>query len=332
MEGDFWRCTGEMVSMAFKCPHGREARRVFGCGRCEGCRSKWRLRALKSLLAGVEEGPAFREMRFVTMTLPGRGRRDVDEMVKRWRGWTKEFEGRWWRVFEGHKKGGVHVHWVTDARLTAVHGAKGTKKAWKAGLSEKQREWVRRVTDAGFGEMTAVERPTGSGRALAGYLTTYLVKGGADKALMRRDGRMVRRYGYSRDWKLKREGEHHDGRLGASWRVDGSRTVEPECCLDGANAMAGWAQDEGRMAKWWKTKPDWDVLGNWVEARAARQRAYNKRQDYLRRTGDVVHNDWEWRALEAEIEGRKEEYDAAVGRLRSAGYDGPLRLLVPKIP
>jgi hypothetical protein len=231
---------------------------IFGCGRleCPACQQQWSKKVRWTIARGLEYGNC--RHRFVTLTFatphgPG-------DAAAKWRRFRKEQLTGWrfYRVFEAHQSGAVHIHFVTDKPIAEVKRARRSGESiasYKARQSDAGREFIALIERYGFGPITDVQPQRGSDAGLAGYLAKYLSK--TSKSLSRGNGRRIRVAEGSRGWLppgLARKPQYElscitpprDERERAMARA-GSTTRSPYSA----------ARAECNMKKWWAEHESW---------------------------------------------------------------------------
>ena len=137
------------------CVGGQRVNIQRGCGRCAKCMNDWRLKVKHAIREGVERGG---EYQFVTLTFLG-GTASVGQASAAWRRFRRKYKGlRFYRVFEPHKRGGIHIHAVVEKRFPTVPDLGKAERlgSWKRRLTPEAREFVEGLRELGFGPVCSV--------------------------------------------------------------------------------------------------------------------------------------------------------------------------------
>lgn len=195
------KCNEPVYRVGFT-PEGRKTCLVFGCGSlsCAACQQRWARRVKWKIAEGIARYPG--EYRFLTLTFRG-GNATPERAARCWRLFRRAMaptQWRFYRVFESHKSGGVHIHVITDCPLPIVK---------RPGKTESIQNYLRRqscsaalflefIQRYGFGPIADCQRVYGSSGGAASYMAKYLSK--ESKTLSRPNGRRIRVAEGSRNW------------------------------------------------------------------------------------------------------------------------------------
>ena len=101
------------VRRRIRCVHGWSVM-TFGCGKCGFCNNQWRRRVAWRIAEGMRG--THDAYQFVTLTFAN-GPATPEVALRAWRSFRRRASktygfGRYFRVLELHKSGGVHIHLV----------------------------------------------------------------------------------------------------------------------------------------------------------------------------------------------------------------------------
>ncbi len=181
--------------IGLQCTHQNTTARIARCRWCDGCMNAWRGR----VRAMVMEGADAQDNYFWTLTLkeyPDQmDEQKFDFIQTRWRRLLRvfdkeDFKLQYFRVIELQKRGTPHYHLAIN-RLTQLE---------KWGLDKTKRFMYNAGVRSGFGKEWDFQRVERGAAGVASYLSKYIGKGDDYRALVRSDGRAVRRYSRSGSW------------------------------------------------------------------------------------------------------------------------------------
>ncbi len=181
--------------IGLQCTHRNTTARIARCRWCDGCMNAWRGR----VRAMISEGANAEHTFFWTLTLKEYPE-EMDEerfdfIQTRWRRLLRvfnknDFQMEYFRVIELQKRGTPHYH-VAVNRISQLQ---------KWGLDKTRRFMYNAGVRSGFGVQWDFQRAEWGAAGVASYMAKYLGKGNDYRALLRSDGRAVRRYSRSGGW------------------------------------------------------------------------------------------------------------------------------------
>ena len=183
--------------IGLECVHGNRTARPVRCRKCEGCRQNWRAKVRRIILDGCEGHTSY----MWTLTIheyPHQMKGDRYDFAQAC--WAKlrrkaqraHITFRFLRVVELQRRGTPHFHIaITDLRR---HGRLLTK------TQESAKLLLSLGLRAGFGPQATYKRARLGGAGVASYMSKYLEKGDDYNAMVRPDGRAIRRYNRGHDW------------------------------------------------------------------------------------------------------------------------------------
>ncbi len=180
-----------------RCVHGNSTGRSTRCRWCDGCVNAWRSRVRAIILEGCDA----QETYFWTLTLAeSPSEMDLerfDFITLRWRRMMRvmQKEGykfEYFRVIELQRRGTPHYHLAMN-RITY-------RGVPVLGVGKVGGMCYSRAVKAGFGRIMDLQKARLGGAGVASYLAKYIGKADEYRALVRTDGRAVRRYARSQGW------------------------------------------------------------------------------------------------------------------------------------